>query len=581
MALLAMRLAYDLAVARQTRHSLDWTMTNAAVEFTDRAKHEFLTDAVARLVALRALEIASRSTLLTLLGRGDQRQAASKKSARFQMVFCIDVRSERIRRHLETHDDRLETFGFAGFFGLPIAHARLGESTSQPQVPALISPAWTVYESAPADVVNRRSRVRDWRARWKSFQRSCIGGFGFVESFGVTYAGQLVRRSLKIGSPTPARDGVEAGQSVSPTRDHWFEQGVDLNSQIDLVQGILRGIGLTSFGRLVAFCGHGSQTENNPLQAGLDCGACGGHSGEFNAKVAAMLLRQPDIRDGLAERGVLIPAETVFIAMLHNTTTDELTIFDADQIPGSHVVDLAVLRDHCRAASEDTRAERGAVAGPSDVRVADAPANWFARSRDWSEVRPEWGLAGNAAFIVGPRSMTRRASLGGRAFLHSYHAADDPEGAVLEQIMTAPLVVAHWINQQYYASSVDPAIFGSGTKTIHNVVGKFGVVAGNGGDLMTGLPWQSVHDGTSLQHEPMRLQAIIVAPTERIERVLIKHGQLDALITGGWMHLIAMDEQGVARRFDGQRSWSNVAMCSREKLCILPVLFESTDGQPA
>ena len=59
--------------------------------------------------------------------------------------------------------------------------------------------------------------------------------------------------------------------------------------------------------------------------------------------------------------------------------------------------------------------------------------------------------------------------------------------------MTAPMIVAHWINMQYFASTVDNDHFGSGNKTIHNVVGRFGILSGNGGDLMTGLPWQSLH----------------------------------------------------------------------------------------
>jgi hypothetical protein len=61
------------------------------------------------------------------------------------------------------------------------------------------------------------------------------------------------------------------------------------------------------------------------------------------------------------------------------------------------------------------------------------------------------------------------------------------------------------------------------------------VVAGNSGDLMTGLPWQSVHDGTSFQHEPMRMDT----------------------------YLIVMGEQGVASRFDGQRRWSDVLQQQR------------------
>ncbi len=47
-----------------------------------------------------------------------------------------------------------------------------------------------------------------------------------------------------------------------------------------------KDLGLSSgLARLVVFCGHVSQTCNNPLAASLDCGACGGHGGEANAPV--------------------------------------------------------------------------------------------------------------------------------------------------------------------------------------------------------------------------------------------------------------------------------------------------------
>ena len=187
------------------------------------------------------------------------------------------------------------------------------------------------------------------------------------------------------------------------------------------------------------------------------------------------------------------------------------------------------------------------------------------RSRDWSEVRPEWGLAGNAAFIVAPRSRTAGLDLGGRTFMHSYDHHTDSDGSVLELIMTAPLVVAHLINMQYYASTVDNEHFGSGSKTIHNVVGRFGIFSGNGGDLMTGLPWESLHDGHAYQHIPQRLLAIIAASREDIERVIEKHATLKDLLTRDWLHLIAV-EQGSVYRYTPQGSWQEIESASKS-LC--------------
>jgi uncharacterized protein YbcC (UPF0753/DUF2309 family) len=181
----------------------------------------------------------------------------------------------------------------------------------------------------------------------------------------------------------------------------------------------------------------------------------------------------------------------------------------------------------------------------------------LARANDWSQVRPEWGLAGNAAFIVAPRRRTRHIDLCGRAFLHDYDWRLDTDLSVLTLIMTAPMVVTNWINMQYHASTVDNRRYGSGNKVLHNVVGgQVGVLLGNGGDLQVGLPWQSVHDGQRLVHEPRRLNVFLEAPQEAIDGVIARHAAVRELLDHGWLHLFRLDEEGRrCWRYAGSGRW--------------------------
>jgi len=197
-------------------------------------------------------------------------------------------------------------------------------------------------------------------------------------------------------------------------------------------------------------------------------------------------------------------------------------------------------------AGKAARIERAPRLGIAADQAAEARV--LARARDWSEVRPEWGLAGCAAFIAAPRALTRGLDLGGRAFLHSYDWRKDDGFRTLELILTAPLVVASWISLQYYASTVDNRVFGSGNKVLHNVVGGIGVFEGAGGDLRVGLPLQSISDGRGLVHEPLRLMAVIAAPLDAIDRVLAAHDHIRALVENGWIHLLAVDGETMRRR---------------------------------
>ena len=119
---------------------------------------------------------------------------------------------------------------------------------------------------------------------------------------------------------------------------------------------------------------------------------------------------------------------------------------------------------------------------------------------------------------------------------------------MLEQVLAGPLIVAHWINLQYFGSTVDPERFGSGNKLLHNVIGgHIGVLEGHSGDLRIGLARQSVHDGTGWQHAPLRLTVLIDAPHERIERTLRRQPEVLQLIENEWLYLYCMHAQSLER----------------------------------
>lgn len=465
------------------------------------------------------------------------------------MVFCIDVRSEILRRHLEAINDSIETFGFAGFFGMACEFERLGESDGCAQCPVLLRPAFKVQEEldgatdAEVDAVAHARFVRRAsRKLWKVFQTSASSCFSFVESLGVLYGLKLLTDSLRLTRLVASadQDGLPAGGNhvLRPRIRAEGTDGLTQQNQVELAAGMLRNLGLTEgLAPIVVVCGHEADVVNNPFKAGLACGACGGHSGEVNARVACRLLNEPSIRAALAEKGIRIPADTWFVGAIHRTTTDTMLIFDTDQIPPGLTRQFREVEAWVKQAGEQCRAERSLRLRGSNT------ADLLRRSRDWAEVRPEWGLAGNAAFIVAPRERTRGLTLEGRTFMHSYDHRRDPGYKILELIMTAPMIVTNWINLQYFASTVDNDAFGAGNKLIHNVVGQFGVLEGNGGDLKTGLPWQSVHDGEHFQHQPLRLLVLIEAPLEAVRDILDRHPSVRELASNGWLSLIVRDDR--------------------------------------
>ena len=518
-------------------------------------------------VLQKALELSWQQQVVRAFPHGLATPAPASPAV--QAVFCIDVRSEVFRRALETETDAVQTLGFAGFFGLPIEYQPVASANARPQLPGLLAARLRVTdEGVPADLADRRGdRLAVGRA-WKDFKTNAVSSFSFIESMGIFYAGQLLSESLGKGTQQSTDcAGLTSGEnSKRKPRVTAFTDGrpVAASDRTDVAAGMLTAMSLThDFARLVLLTGHGSETRNNPHAAGLDCGACCGQTGEVNARAAAALLNQPDVRAGLAARGIDVPESTYFLGALHNTTTDDVTLFDLDEAPGSHAEDLMALRAWLAAASGRAREERASRLDLNDLNQQELHASVRARANDWAEVRPEWGLANNAAFIVAPREHCRHLDLSGRSFLHDYRFEEDTDFAILELIMTAPMVVTHWINLQYYASTVDNARYGSGNKVLHNVVGgHLGVFEGNGGDLRIGLPLQSLHDGEQWVHTPLRLSVFIEAPGSAIEAVLAKHEKVRALVDNGWLDLFRIDAAALQVQAYRERLWVPAATAS-------------------
>ena len=537
--LLAMRLAWEWmlwraggeVVARRWRAAMtSWEQVDAAASAA--RPEDWLLQT--------AMEIAWREPVLPALRSGLRNAHPETPSA--QAVFCIDVRSEVFRRAWEASAPSLQTLGFAGFFGIPMDYQPLGAPTARPQLPGLLKPSVRAADTGVTPhAQERHTQTLEAASIWSSFKVDALSTFTFVEALGLTYAGKLIRDSLGLG----ASSAVGAGLPRKPRLvGSVTGSPLELASRCDIAAGMLKGMSLThGFARVVLLIGHGSATRNNPHAAGLDCGACCGQTGEVNARVAAALLNEVEVRQGLAERGVFIPESTRFVAALHNTTTDEVKLFDLDELPASHRSEVELLGASLREAAVRARAERAALLGLKPAQPSELHRALRARTSDWAQVRPEWGLVNNAAFIVAPREHCQHLNLEGRSFLHEYRYQEDAGSSVLELIMTAPMVVTHWINFQYYASTVDNLRYGSGNKTLHNVVGgHLGVFEGNGGDLRIGLPMQSLHDGERWIHTPLRLSVFIEAPRAAIDAVLEKHAHVRALVANGWISLFQLDE---------------------------------------
>jgi len=514
-------------------------------------------------VWLEALEASYRGKLIGQLSAQVDRSGGEARP-RAQLVFCIDVRSEPFRRHVEDQGP-YQTYGYAGFFGVPISFQSFDSEGHAPLCPVILAPKYAIKE-VPRDGNQESLQTYANGSRWSQLgehlfhdlKRNPAGSFMLIDLLGLFFSVRLIGKtffqrsyeSIKawgrgwFTQPVATQIPIDLVEDDSGEASTELPHGFSLTEQATFVENGMRAIGLTGeFGRFIVLCGHGSSSDNNPYFAAYNCGACGGGHGDPNARVFAAMGNSPKVRLKLKENGLNIPDDTWFLAGKHNTVTDQVSFYDVQDVPASHAEDLQLLIQDLHQATAEQARERSyrIPQAPRGITATQACNHMVKRSLDWANVRPEWGLSSNAGFILGRRELTHGLDLGGRVFLHSYDPVADSEGAILEALMMAPLVVGQWISMEYYFSAVAPWCYGSGSKVTHNVVSGVGVMHGSHGDLQTGLPLQSVNNGNVHYHEPMRLLAIIEAPTDRISAAIEKHSLLQHLFHNQWIILVSVD----------------------------------------
>jgi uncharacterized protein len=534
-------------------------------------------------------------------------------------TFCLDVRSEVIRRSIEKAGP-YQTYGAGGFLGIPIAFVEFDKAHELFLSPAIVKPQNVVFE-IPVESHDEYSSKTGMNKTTKKvlsdlknnpytpyIMVEAIGWIFGINLFGKTFLPQKTNKLLSKLKPYKPKtsytldklsldeiefyvaklhtriiasvladssskdyseddvkvirshllfnddltiavsdeiiEKLKTAHQITP-QDYEYQKkklamvGFTLEEKVAYLQKYLKMIGQVSeFPEFITIIGHGSLSDNNPFESALDCGACGGNVSLPNTRTLCMIANTKDVREKIKEQGIFIPESTKFIPGLHITTTDEIKFYDTDILTDAQMQKFSKVKDDFNNASMQSRVERS-----ESLPYTHTHKDIMIKSMDWSEIRPEWGLAKNMGVFAGPRSSTKHLVLNNRFFMHSYDWKIDNDNAdILTAIFNGPLIIGEWINLEHYFSTVDNHIYGAGSKVYHNIVSKIGVFSGNYGDLKIGLPIQSVYLEGEPYHEPVRLLSFVEAPLAIVGKA-VENSIAKPFILNEWIRPIIIDRE--------------------------------------
>jgi len=548
---------------------------------------------------------------------GYEQKAEEKAVA--SATFCLDVRSEVIRRSIE-NKGAYKTFGAGGFLGIPIAFVEFDKAHELFLSPAIVKPKNVVFE-IPVESSEKYKSKKGVNKTTKKVLNDlknnpytpfitveAIGWLFGINLFGKTFLPQKTKRLFSKIKPQKPKttytidrlspekietyinklhtkiidkllnsrmgkefskaeiDGVwkhlifnealitdipeeiieklKTQYQITP-EDYEYQKnklsavGFTLEEKVSYLHNYLTMIGqVDDFPEFVTIIGHGSISDNNPFESALDCGACGGNISLPNTRALCMIANSEDVRGKLKELGIHIPEHTKFIPGLHITTTDEIKFYDTDILSEEEHRKFEKVERDFNEASARSREER-----MQSLPYTHSHEDIMVKSMDWSEPRPEWGLAKNMGVFAGPRSSIKHLELNNRFFMHSYDWRVDNDNAdILTRIFNGPLIVGEWINLEHYFSTVDNHVYGAGSKVYHNIVSKVGVYTGNYSDLKIGLPTQSVYLEGKAYHEPVRLLTFMEAPLEKVLKA-VENSIAQPFILNEWIRPVVIDKE--------------------------------------